>query len=55
MTGNCEICSVWENLLEHPWKPGVYVCFDCRIELLTQFEEPDDDPHLEERIKSREN
>ena len=46
MIERCPLCDTEAELLEHPYDPLKSVCFDCRIWLIANWEEP-----IEEKLK----
>ena len=40
MIERCPLCDTEAELLEHPYDPLKSVCFDCRIWLIANWEEP---------------
>ena len=40
MTEHCDLCGIEAELLEHPYDPLKMVCFECRMELIANWEEP---------------
>ena len=44
--GHCQLCDTEAELLEHPYAPLLMVCFDCRMGLIANWEEP-----IDKRIK----
>ena len=40
MNEHCKRCGIEAELLEHPYDPLKMVCFDCRLELIANWEEP---------------
>ena len=47
MIERCKRCGNEAELLEHPYDPMLMVCFDCRMELIANWEEP----HIEKKEK----
>ena len=40
MNEHCKRCGIEAELLEHPYDPLLMICFDCRLGLIANWEEP---------------